>query len=127
VRLISVFKSIICSSLIKGKWSPRRKTISFHCISTSIPRHQLVSRDYNWFHTFNWCTFGFLHVFANFLLDFISYLLLTMLLYMHKLLNLIYYLCISEVSLIKSCLVPLFLIWVFLSRRSLSGGASLHL
>ena len=35
-RLIPIFKSILCSSLIEGKWSPRRKTTSFHCISTSI-------------------------------------------------------------------------------------------
>jgi hypothetical protein len=31
-------------------------------------------------------------------------------------------LCIGEVSLIKSCLVPLFLIYFFLSRGSLSRG-----
>jgi hypothetical protein len=41
LRLILVFKSIMCRSLIEGKWSLPRKTISFHCKSTRI---------FNWFH-----------------------------------------------------------------------------
>jgi hypothetical protein len=59
-----------------------------------------------------------------FWLDYISYPILPMLLYVHKLLTHIYYLCIREVSLIKSCLAPLFLTCFFLSRISLSGEYS---
>jgi hypothetical protein len=44
---------------------------------------------------------------------------------MHMSSKYICYICIREVSLIKSCLVPLFLIsFFFLSRGSLSGGIS---
>jgi hypothetical protein len=63
----------------------------------------------------------------DFLLDYVSYLILPMLLYMHKLLNHICYICIREVSLIKSCLVSLFLTCFFLSRRSLPGQVFLRL
>ena len=123
MRLIPTFKSIICSSLIEGKWSPWRKTISFHRKPTSILMshkstigHQLAFNwylwDYIWHH---------LHVFSYIWLDYILYLILPRLLYMHMLLNHICYLCIMEVSLIKSCLVPHFLTCFFLIRRSLSG------
>jgi hypothetical protein len=63
----------VCSSLIEGKWSPRRKTINFH-----------FKRPFKWFHS----TFGIIYMsspYLNRLCHFSSYV--AMLPYMHMLLN----------------------------------------
>jgi hypothetical protein len=114
---------------LKGKWSPQRKTISFHYKSTRILMSHKPAIGLQL--AFNWYLWDYiwyqLHVFSKIWLDYISYLIFPMLLYMHKLLTHICYLCIRGVSLIKSCLAHLFLTCFFLSRRSLSGGVFLCL
>jgi hypothetical protein len=113
--LIPVFKFISCSSLIVRKMeSPEID----NKLPLQIYKNSYVSQACHWSSiglrlAFNWYLWDYiwyhLHVFSNIWLDYISYLILPMLLYMHKLLTHICYLCIREVSLIKSCLVPLFL------------------
>jgi hypothetical protein len=107
LRLTPIFKYISCGILIVRKMKSPEKD---NKLPLQIYKNSYASQACYWFSiglqlTFNWYLWDYiwyhLHVFFNIWLDYISYLILPMLLYMHKLLTHICYLCIREVDLIS--------------------------